>query len=273
MTRRRALRCSARRRRIARRHGDAGCRPPAQAVLRFDLNQGNVQPLPIALPDFLAGSPARRRGGAQHLRRSSPPISSAADCSRRSIRRPSSKRSPIPTCRRAFPTGAPSTPRRWSPGAITRQADGRIKAEFRLWDVFGGSPAHRPAIFLDAGQFPPHRPHHLRCDLRAADRRERLFRQPRRVRGRDRPQGAARQAARHDGPGRRQCPLSHPRRRPRAHAALLADDPGNHLHVVRPGRSAGLSAQHRNLAARDRRQFPRHDVSRRASRPTASASS
>src|SRR5215470_17716827 len=29
---------------------------PAEAVLRFDLNQGNPQPMPIALPDFLAGS-------------------------------------------------------------------------------------------------------------------------------------------------------------------------------------------------------------------------
>jgi hypothetical protein len=31
---------------------------PARAVLRFDLNQGNVQPMPIALPDFLAASPS-----------------------------------------------------------------------------------------------------------------------------------------------------------------------------------------------------------------------
>src|SRR6516165_464093 len=31
---------------------------PARAVLRFDLNQGNMQPMPIALPDFLAGSPS-----------------------------------------------------------------------------------------------------------------------------------------------------------------------------------------------------------------------
>jgi TolB protein len=30
---------------------------PAGAVLRFDLNQGNAQPMTIALPDFLAGSP------------------------------------------------------------------------------------------------------------------------------------------------------------------------------------------------------------------------
>ena len=33
--------------------------PPAQAaVLHLDVNEGNIQPVPIALPDFLAGSPA-----------------------------------------------------------------------------------------------------------------------------------------------------------------------------------------------------------------------
>ena len=31
---------------------------PAHAVLSIDVTQGNVQPLPIALPDFVAGSPA-----------------------------------------------------------------------------------------------------------------------------------------------------------------------------------------------------------------------
>ena len=31
---------------------------PAAAVLRLDVTQGNVQPLPIALPEFVAGSAA-----------------------------------------------------------------------------------------------------------------------------------------------------------------------------------------------------------------------
>ena len=30
---------------------------PAGAVLRLDVTQGNVQPMPIALPDFSAGTP------------------------------------------------------------------------------------------------------------------------------------------------------------------------------------------------------------------------
>src|SRR5262245_18361891 len=35
----------------------AGIRP-ADAVLKLDVTQGNVQPLPIALPDFVGGQPA-----------------------------------------------------------------------------------------------------------------------------------------------------------------------------------------------------------------------
>ena len=56
--------------------------------------------------------------------------------------------------------------------------------------------AHRPAIFHLAGILAADRAHHFRSDLRAPDRRERLFRQPRGVRRRNRRRGAARQAAR-----------------------------------------------------------------------------
>ena len=33
------------------------CAPGANAVLNIDINQGNVRPMPIALPDFLTGGP------------------------------------------------------------------------------------------------------------------------------------------------------------------------------------------------------------------------
>ena len=32
----------------------------AQAQLRIDVTQGNVQPVPIAIPDFVGGSPGAR---------------------------------------------------------------------------------------------------------------------------------------------------------------------------------------------------------------------
>src|SRR5690349_6283741 len=36
----------------------AGLVRPARAVVRIDVTQGNVQPLPIAMPDFVGGSGA-----------------------------------------------------------------------------------------------------------------------------------------------------------------------------------------------------------------------
>ena len=59
----------------------------------------------------------RRRDGAQHHPGHHRQSASQRACSRRSIRPPSSRRSPISTPCRAFPTGARSTPRRWSPAA------------------------------------------------------------------------------------------------------------------------------------------------------------
>ena len=51
-------------------------------------------------------------------------------------------------------------------GRITRQSDGRLKAEFRLWDVFAGQQLDGQQYFTDARQLAPHRAHHLRRDLR-----------------------------------------------------------------------------------------------------------
>ena len=219
----------------------AGLAPQrAAAVLKLDVTQGNVQPMPIAIPDFVGVATRTPPSGAMSAR-SSRRTCSAPACSRRSIRPPISRRSRPSTRCRALPTGGRSTPRRWSPAA-SRQSDGRLKAEFRLWDVFAGQQLRRQAIHHHRRQLAAHRPHHLGRDLRAAHRREGLFRQPRRVRRRVRSEGAADQAARADGSGRRQRALSHARRRPRAHAALLVLARHHHLHVLRPGRSQSLSA-------------------------------
>jgi TolB protein len=111
---------------------------PARAVLRFDLNQGNVQPMPIALPDFLVGSPAdgqSARGISQiitaNLRRSGlfAPIDPAAFIERIS----DTDVAPRYPDWRAINAQALVT------GRVARQPDGRIRAEFRLWDVFGAA--------------------------------------------------------------------------------------------------------------------------------------
>jgi TolB protein len=111
---------------------------PARAVLRFDLNQGNVQPLPIALPDFLAGGPPdgeSARGISQiitaNLKRSGlfAPIDQAAFLQRVT----NIDVQPL------FPDWRAINAQALVTGRVTRQPDGRIKVEFRLWDVFGAA--------------------------------------------------------------------------------------------------------------------------------------
>ena len=114
----------------------AGFGGPAGAVLRFDLNQGNVQPLPIALPDFLAGSPPdgeSARGISQiitaNLKRSGlfAPIDQAAFI----------EKITNTDVQPRYPDWRAINAQALVTGRVTRQPDGRVKVEFRLWDVFG----------------------------------------------------------------------------------------------------------------------------------------
>jgi TolB protein len=108
----------------------------AGAVLKLDVTQGNVQPVPIAIPDFIGvgvQDPAAGRNVSQiiasNLRRSGlfAPIDPAAYIE---------KISTIDTLPR-FPDWRQINAQALATGRIT-QSDGRLKAEFRLWDVFAG---------------------------------------------------------------------------------------------------------------------------------------
>ncbi|MCK0198337.1 Tol-Pal system beta propeller repeat protein TolB [Ancylobacter sp. 6x-1] len=111
---------------------------PANAVLRLDVTQGTVQPLPIAITDFVGGGSAQDaeagKGVTQiisaDLRRSGlfAPIDPAAFVEK--ITNPDA--SPRFQDWRVINSQALVT------GRMTRQPDGRVKAEFRLWDVFAG---------------------------------------------------------------------------------------------------------------------------------------
>jgi len=106
----------------------------ADAQVRIDVTKGNFKPIPIALPDFAGGTPADgevARNVTQiitaNLKRSGlfAPVDPAAFIERN--------------------LGVDGTPRfgDWRAinaqalvtGRITRQPDGRLKSEFRLWDV------------------------------------------------------------------------------------------------------------------------------------------
>ncbi|WP_173645119.1 Tol-Pal system beta propeller repeat protein TolB [Polycladidibacter stylochi] len=109
---------------------------PAFALLELDITQGNVQPMPIALP-FLAGV-GTQTGMAED-------ISNViwADLQRSGLFAPIDRQAYIQKG-----MNANSMPRfgDWRTigsqalvsGSIVAQPDGQIKAEFRLWDVFAG---------------------------------------------------------------------------------------------------------------------------------------
>jgi TolB protein len=112
----------------------------AGAVLKLDVTQGNVQPVPIAIPEFVAVAtrdPATGRNVAQivaaNLQRSGlfAPIDPAAYIE---------KITNIDTLPR-FPDWRQINAQALVTGRIT-QSEGRLKAEFRLWDPFAGQQLH-----------------------------------------------------------------------------------------------------------------------------------
>jgi TolB protein len=110
---------------------------PAEAVLKIDITQGTLQPLPIAIPDFLSGGGGDPEVGrnisaviTNNLRRSGlfAPIDPAA------------------FIEKIQNADAPPRFQDWRVlnaqglvvGRATRQPDGRFRTDFRLWDVFAG---------------------------------------------------------------------------------------------------------------------------------------
>jgi TolB protein len=109
----------------------------AAAVLQIDVTQGNIQPLPIALPDFVGATAAdsdSARNVTQvitaNLRRCGlfAPIDPAAYIEKIL----NSNAVPRFADWRAINAQALVT------GDLTRQDDGRLMVKFRLWDVFAG---------------------------------------------------------------------------------------------------------------------------------------
>jgi TolB protein len=132
--------------------GAAALSGPAQAVLRVDVNEGNVQPVPIALPDFLAGGPAdgeATRGISQiitgNLKRSGlfAPIDHAAFIEKISNTDVAPR----------FPDWRAINAQALVTGRIARQGDGRLKAEYRLWDVLGGAQLNGQQYFTTPDNF------------------------------------------------------------------------------------------------------------------------
>ncbi len=109
----------------------------AAAVVRLDVTQGNFQPLPIAISDFMGGATTDNDtalGVTQiitaDLKRSGlfAPIDPAAFLEK------ITSVDAVPH----FPDWRTINAQALASGRVTRQSDGRLKAEFRLWDVLAG---------------------------------------------------------------------------------------------------------------------------------------
>jgi len=107
----------------------------ARAELRIDITKGQIQPLPIAITDFSGANPADAKIGADVAQVVS------ADVERSGLFKPIDRQAFIQT-----PDTLRSAPRfsDWRAinaqalvtGTAERQPDGRLKVDFRLWDIF-----------------------------------------------------------------------------------------------------------------------------------------
>ncbi|MGH6858930.1 MAG: Tol-Pal system beta propeller repeat protein TolB [Phyllobacterium sp.] len=115
---------------------------PARAEVVIDITKGTVEPLPIAITDFLSGDQL----GAQ--------ISGviAADLERSGLFAPIDKGAFIekisnPDAAPRFDDWKVINAQALVTGRVTKQGDGRLKAEFRLWDTFAGQQLEGQQFF------------------------------------------------------------------------------------------------------------------------------
>ena len=108
---------------------------PAFAVLEIDITRGNIQPMPIAVTDFLGTTDGNRKYG----RDISEVVS--ADLRRSGLFKPLDQAAFIEKIKKfnkqpRFGDWRIINAQALLTGRITLQSDGRLRAQFRLWDVF-----------------------------------------------------------------------------------------------------------------------------------------
>ena len=119
---------------------------PARALVEIDVNTGIIEPLPIAITDFLSADGA----GAE--------ISGivAADLKRSGLFAPIDKGAFIekisdPNAAPRFEDWKVINAQALVTGRVSQEADGRVRAEFRLWDTFAGQQLIGEQYFANKG--------------------------------------------------------------------------------------------------------------------------
>jgi TolB protein len=110
---------------------------PAGASVHLDITQGNFQPMPIAIPEFI-GSTAADGDTAHALTQIV-----AADLQRSGLFAPIDPAAFVEKITSidavpSFPDWRAINAQALLIGRVGRQSDGRLKAEFRLWDILAG---------------------------------------------------------------------------------------------------------------------------------------
>lgn len=109
--------------------------PPAFAQLKVDITRGSLEPLPIAVTDFAGATPESSQFGREIAQVVS------ADLERSGLFRPIDPRAFIQSPAEVqsnlrFADWRQINAQALVSGSVAEQPDGRIKVEFRLWDVF-----------------------------------------------------------------------------------------------------------------------------------------
>ncbi len=109
----------------------------AAAELRVDITRGNVEPLPVAIPEFFGADAAARRYGAEIAR------VVATDLERSGLFRPVDARAFIQTreslkVRPQFPLWRQINAQALVVGTAEMRPGGLLRVDFHLWDVFAG---------------------------------------------------------------------------------------------------------------------------------------
>jgi TolB protein len=106
---------------------------PARALVEIDVNKGVIEPLPIAITEFLSGDTLGKE------------ISDivAADLQRSGLFAPIDRGAFIekisnPDAAPRFEDWKVINAQALVTGRVTQESDGRVRAEFRLWDTFAG---------------------------------------------------------------------------------------------------------------------------------------
>ena len=117
---------------------------PANALVTIDVNKGNIEPLPIAITDFLAGDQL----GAE--------ISGiiSADLKRSGLFAPIDKSAFIekisnPDVAPRFDDWKVINAQALVTGRVSKEADGRVRAEYRLWDTYAGQQLSGEQFFAN----------------------------------------------------------------------------------------------------------------------------